>query len=150
MEEKFKLDDTRSWKPQKLQQFASRTERKSNKNKRKETKEEEIVPMKKIVEEDEGFRTWEQLGERMLLREGKMGKRSGQFFKNPDLTSHKLESRARIASHQRSRSTDGFSSFQLLESVLRKSHRLQHVFSATCNRHSTQKTTHVRKRVEPS
>ena len=84
MEEKFKLDDTRSWKPQKSYQFASRTERKSNKNERKETKEEEIVPIKKIAEEYEGFRTWEQLGERMLLREGKMGKRNGKFFKNPD------------------------------------------------------------------
>ena len=84
MEVKFKLDDTRSWKPEKSQQFASCTERKSNKNERKETKEEEIIHVKKIAEEDEGFRTWEQLRERILLREGKMGKRNGKFFKNPD------------------------------------------------------------------
>lgn len=84
MEVKFKLDDTRSRKLEKSQQFASRTEKKSNKNERKETKEEKIVPMKKIAEEDEGFQTWEQLGEIILLREGKMGKRNGKFFNNLD------------------------------------------------------------------
>ncbi|GMN24012.1 hypothetical protein TIFTF001_040525 [Ficus carica] len=56
-EERFKIDDTWNRKTEKSQQLAGRTSKKGSKNKRERKKESEIVPVKKIVEEDEEFQT---------------------------------------------------------------------------------------------
>ncbi|GMN68131.1 hypothetical protein TIFTF001_037207 [Ficus carica] len=70
MEVKFKPNDTWIQNPRNHNN-AGHTERKSNGNKRKKTKEGGIVPVKKIAEEDEEFRTWERLRERKLSRKGR-------------------------------------------------------------------------------